>query len=152
MHSGPEGLRHEFNARVSSKGLWETYLPAFEDCVVEAKVESVIGAYNRTNGEHCCRNILRGKWKFEGHVVSDCWAIWDFHTKHMVTSTAPESAALALKAGCDVNCGNTYLHILQALQENLITEEDITRAAIWLLPGLNLECLTNVNMIIFHTL
>jgi len=136
VHSGPEGLRHEFDARVSLKDLWETYLPAFEDCVVEAKVESVMGAYNRTNGEPCCgsytllRDILRGKWKFEGHVVSDCWAIRDFHTKHMVTSTAPESAALALKAGCDVNCGNTYLHILQALQENLITEEDITRAAI----------------------
>lgn len=136
VHSGPEALRHEFDARVTEKDLWETYLPAFEDCVVEGKVESVMGAYNRTNGEPCCgsytllRDILREKWKFEGHVVSDCWAIRDFHTRHFVTSTAPESAALALKAGCDLNCGNTYLHILQALQENLITEEDITRAAI----------------------
>ncbi|HHY81270.1 MAG TPA: glycoside hydrolase family 3 protein [Clostridiales bacterium] len=136
VHSGPEKLRHEFNAEVSSKDLWETYLPAFEDCVVEAKVESVMGAYNRTNGEPCCgsytllKDILREKWKFEGHVVSDCWAIRDFHTKHLVTSTAPESAALALKAGCDLNCGNTYLHILQALKDGLITEEDITRAAV----------------------
>lgn len=136
VHSGPEAVRHEFNAEVTPKDMWETYLPAFEECVVEAKVESVMGAYNRTNGEPCCgsytllRDILREKWKFEGHVVSDCWAIRDFHTRHFVTSTAPESAALALKAGCDLNCGNTYLHILQALQENLITEEDITRAAI----------------------
>jgi len=84
----------------------------------------------------CCgsytllRDILRGKWKFEGHVVSDCWAIRDFHTRHFVTSTAPESAAMALKAGCDLNCGNTYLHILQAFEEGLLTEEDITRAAV----------------------
>ncbi len=136
VHSGPEKLRHEFDAEVSKKDLWETYLPAFEDCVIEAKVESVMGAYNRTNGEPCCgsytllKNILRDKWKFEGHVVSDCWAIRDFHTKHLVTSTAPESAALALKAGCDLNCGNIYLHILQAFNEGLITEEDITRAAV----------------------
>ena len=136
VHSGPEGIRHEFDAIATEKDMWETYLPAFEDCVVEAEVESVMGAYNRTNGEPCCgsytllRDILRGKWKFEGHVVSDCWAIADFHTKHLVTSTAPESAALAMLAGCDLNCGNTYLHLLQALQDKLITEEDITRAAI----------------------
>ena len=136
VHSGPESLRHEFDAIASQKDMWETYLPAFEECVVEGKVESVMGAYNRTNGEPCCgsytllQDILREKWKFEGHVVSDCWAIRDFHTRHFVTSTAPESAALALKAGCDLNCGNTYLHMLQALEENLITEEDITRAAV----------------------
>ena len=136
VHSGPEALRHEFDAISNDKDMWETYLPAFEDCVVEAEVESVMGAYNRTNGEPCCgsytllRDILREKWNFEGHVVSDCWAIRDFHTRHFVTSTAPESVALALKSGCDLNCGNMYLHILQALEENLITEEDITRAAI----------------------
>ena len=136
VHSGPEKVRHEFDAVVTEKDLWETYMPAFEDCVTEANVESVMGAYNRTNGEPCCgsytllRDILRGKWKFEGHVVSDCWAIRDFHTRHFVTSTAPESAAMALKAGCDLNCGNTYLHILQAFEEGLLTEEDITRAAV----------------------
>jgi beta-glucosidase len=134
VHSGPEALRHEFNAVASKKDMYETYLPAFEACVKEAKVESVMGAYNRTNGEPCCgsktllRDILRDKWGFQGHIVSDCWAIRDFHTKHMVTKTAPESAALALKNGCDVNCGNTYLHLLEALQEGLITEEDITKA------------------------
>lgn len=139
VHSGPEALRHEFNAVASKKDMYETYLPAFEACVKEAKVESVMGAYNRTNGEPCCgsktllHDILREKWGFQGHIVSDCWAIRDFHTKHMVTKTAPESAALALKNGCDVNCGNTYLHLLEAFQEGLITEEDITKAAIKLM-------------------
>ena len=136
VHSGPEDLRHEFDAVVSDKDLWETYLPAFEDCVTEGDVEAVMGAYNRTNGEPCCghsvlmEDILRGKWNFQGHFVSDCWAIRDFHTGHMVTNTAPESAALALKKGCDVNCGNTYLHILKAYQLGLVTEEDITQAAV----------------------
>lgn len=136
VHSGPEDLRHEFDARVTDKDLWETYLPAFEACVRDGQVEAVMGAYNRTNGEPCCghsvlmEEILRGKWGFQGHYVSDCWAIKDFHTGHMVTDTAPESAALALKKGCDVNCGNTYLHILKALQLGLVTEEEITRAAV----------------------
>lgn len=134
VHSGPEGLRHEFDAVSSDKDLWETYLPAFEALVKEAKVESVMGAYNRTNGEPCCgsklllHDILREKWGFDGHVVSDCWAIRDFHTNHKVTATAPESAALAMKWGCDVNCGNTYLHMLQAYEEGLVTEEQITTA------------------------
>ena len=135
VHSGPEAIRHEFDAVVSEKDLWETYLPAFEAAVKEGEVESVMGAYNRTLGEPCCgsdllmRKILRGKWGFEGHYVSDCWAISDFHLHHHITATAPESAALALKMGCDVNCGNTYLHLLQALEAGLITEEDITASA-----------------------
>jgi beta-glucosidase len=135
VHSGPEALRHSFDARVSEKDLRETYLPAFEALVKEARVEAVMGAYNRFNGEPCCgsktllADILRGEWGFAGHVVSDCWAIKDFHTHHMVTSTAPESAALALKNGCDVNCGVTYLHLLEAHQEGLVTEEEIALAA-----------------------
>lgn len=135
VHSGPEKLRHEFNAVVSKKDLWETYLPAFEALITEAGVESVMGAYNRTNGEPCCGSktliqyILREKWGFSGHVVSDCWAIRDFHASHHVTKSAPESAALALKNGCDLNCGNTYLNLLIALQEGLIVEEDIAKAA-----------------------
>ena len=136
VHSGPEALRHEFDAIVSEKDLRETYLPAFEACVKEGNVEAVMGAYNRTNGEPCCASkklmvdILRGEWEFEGHYVSDCWAIRDFHEHHMVTSTPEESAALALRMGCDLNCGNTYLHILKAFQEGLVTEEEITGAAI----------------------
>ena len=135
VHSGPENDRHHFDAVCSEKDLWETYLPAFEAAVTEANVEAVMGAYNKTNGEPCCASptlltkILREKWGFEGHVVSDCWAIRDFHTTHMITATAPESAALALQNGCDLNCGNTYLHVLQAYQDGLVTEQDITRAA-----------------------
>ena len=135
VHSGPEAVRHHFDAEVNDKDLWETYLPAFEKLVKNAEVEAVMGAYNRTNGEPCCghkvlmEDILRGQWGFEGHYVSDCWAVRDFHTNHMVTATAEESAALALKTGCDVNCGNTYLHMLSAYQQGLVTEEDITIAA-----------------------
>lgn len=136
VHSGPEALRHEFNAEVTPKDMEETYLPAFEALVKEAGVEAVMGAYNRTNGEPCCgsktliQDILRGKWGFQGHFVSDCWAIKDFHVYHGVTNTAPESAAMALNAGCDMNCGNTYLHILNAYQQGLVTEEAITQAAV----------------------
>lgn len=135
VHSGPEALRHGFDAKVSQKDLRETYLPAFKALVTEAKVEAVMGAYNRVNGEVCCgsktliEDILRGEWKFEGHYVSDCWAIRDFHEHHKVTANAEESAALAIGHGCDVNCGNTYLHLLRAYQEGLVSEEQITTAA-----------------------
>ena len=134
VHSGPEALRHEFDAKASPKDMEETYLAAFEATVKEAEVESVMGAYNRVNGEPACgsetllKKTLREKWGFQGHVVSDCWAVRDFHTNHKVTDTAPESAALALKNGCDLNCGNTYLHMMEALQEGLVTEEQITTA------------------------
>lgn len=134
VHSGPEGLRHEFNAIVNDKDLYETYLPAFEACVKEADVESVMGAYNRTNGEPCCGSksllvdILREKWGFKGHIVSDCWAIADFHNNHRVTSTATQSAALAIKNGCDLNCGNVYLQMMLAYKEGLVSEDDITCA------------------------
>ncbi len=135
VHSGPEAERHSFNAVVTKKDLYETYLPAFKALIKEAKVEAVMGAYNRTNGEPCCgsktliREILRGDWRFEGHFVSDCWAIKDFHEHHKVTHTAVESAAMALNAGCDLNCGNIYLYIMKAYQDGLVTEEEITTAA-----------------------
>jgi beta-glucosidase len=134
VHSGPEAERHSFNAIANQKDMWETYLPAFKECVQEADVEAVMGAYNRTNGEPCCgsktllQDILRDKWGFKGHVVSDCWAIKDFHEFHHVTSTAPESVALALNNGCDVNCGNMYYNLLIAYEEGLVTEEAIDRA------------------------
>lgn len=133
-HSGPENIRHEFNSVVSKKDLEETYLPAFEACVKEGDVESVMGAYNRVNGEPSCgshtllKEILRDKWGFEGHVVSDCGAIMDFHRFHKITKTVTDSAAMALSNGCDLNCGNVYLHILEALQEGKVTEEQITTA------------------------
>ena len=136
VHSGPEGERHRFNAVATPKDMEETYLPAFEALVKEAKVESVMGAYNRTNGEPCCghsvlmEEILRGKWGFEGHFTSDCWAIADFHLYHHVTDTPEESAALAIKNGCDVNCGNTYLYMMKAYEKGLVTEEQIRTSAI----------------------
>lgn len=136
VHSGPEGLRHRFNAVATPKDMEETYLPAFEALVKEAKVESVMGAYNRTNGEPCCgskallKDTLRGKWGFEGHVVSDCWAISDFHQYHHVTDTPEESAALALENGCDVNCGNTYIYMMKAYEKGLVTEKQIREAAV----------------------
>lgn len=137
VHSGPEAVRHEFDAEVSAKDLEETYLPAFEALVKDAKVEGVMGAYNRVNGEaSCASRFLQSKldkWGFDGYFVSDCWAIRDFHTHHVLTKSAEESAALALKTGCDLNCGNTYLHILIALQEGLISEDDIRKACIQLM-------------------
>ena len=136
VHSGPEGLRHEFDARPTDKDLWETYLPAFEACVTKANVEAVMGAYNRTNGEPCCAHnylmngVLRDKWQFRGHYVSDCWAIRDFHEHHMVTKKPEDSAALALKMGCDVNCGCTYEHLMTAYQKKKVTAEEIKRSAV----------------------
>lgn len=136
VHSGPEKTRHEFDAEVTEKDLRETYLSAFEALVKDAHVEAVMGAYNRFRGEPCCgsklllKKILREEWGFSGHVVSDCGAISDFHMFHGVTATAPQSAAMAMAAGCDLNCGNTYLHILQAYQDGLVTEEQITQVAV----------------------
>ena len=135
VHSGPEGTRHSFNAEANPKDMTETYLRAFEECVVDAKVESVMGAYNRVNGEPSCGSktllvdLLRGKWGHEGHVVSDCWAIHDFYEGHGVCKTAAEAAALAVKMGCDLNCGDTYLHMRSAYEQGLVTEEEITACA-----------------------
>ena len=133
VHSGPEKLRHTFDAVVSKKDLFETYLPAFK-LLVENGVESVMGAYNRTLGEPCCgskyllKETLRGKWKFKGHVVSDCWAIRDFHENHKVTNSPEESAAMALNAGCDLNCGCTFPFLTVSHEKGLVTEEAIDTA------------------------
>ncbi|MCM1174842.1 MAG: glycoside hydrolase family 3 C-terminal domain-containing protein [Blautia sp.] len=134
VHSGPEDLRHEFNAEVSRQDLYETYLPAFKACVQEAGVEAVMGAYNRTNGEPCCgsktllQDILRKEWGFQGHVVSDCWAIKDFHNGHGVTSGAEESVALAVGNGCDLNCGNLFVYVKDAVEKGMISEERVDEA------------------------
>ncbi len=133
-HSGPEALRHGFDARVSEKDLEETYLVAFHELVDEG-VEAVMGAYNRLNGEPCCASSylmekLRGEWGFQGHFVSDCWAIRDFHENHGVTAAPTESVQLALRSGCDLNCGCTYQHILRAMELGMISEEEVTRSAV----------------------
>ncbi|MHB1001717.1 MAG: glycoside hydrolase family 3 C-terminal domain-containing protein [Armatimonadota bacterium] len=134
VHSGPEEDRHHFDAVVSKKDLRETYLPAFRDCVVDGKAVSIMGAYNRTNGEVCCgsktllQDILRDEWGFDGYVVSDCGAICDFHLNHKVTNSPQESAALAVNNGCELNCGDTYGHLIIAVEQGLISEETIDLA------------------------
>ena len=134
VHSGPEDLRHHFNAEVSKKDLYETYLPAFKACVQEAKVEAVMGAYNRTNGQPCCgseellQNILRKKWGFQGHVVSDCWAIRDFFQGHKVVDTAQEAVAMAMNHGCDLNCGNLFSCLEDVVKEGMVPEERVDEA------------------------
>jgi beta-glucosidase len=135
VHSGPEKDRHTFNAIVSKQDLYATYLPAFKKLVTQAKVEAVMGAYNRTLGEPCnaskllLEDILRGEWQFQGHVVSDCGALTDIHQNHKVTKDGAESAALSLKRGCDIGCDCVYYdHLQEALDRGLITEADIDQA------------------------
>ncbi len=134
VHSGPEAERHAFDAAVTTHDLWDTYLPAFEKLVREAGVESVMGAYNRVRGEPCCAskfllgNILRGRWEFTGHVVSDCWALTDIHKHHRVTADPVETAALALRRGCDLSCGCTFDQLGEAVQRGLVTEDEIDKA------------------------
>ncbi len=140
VHNGPERLRHEFNAVASLKDMWETYLPAFEALVVEADVEGVMGAYNRTNGDPCCahpylmQDVLRDMWGFEGYYVSDCWAIVDFYQGHNVVETPPEAAAMALNAGTNLNCGDTYPELVKAVEQGLTTEAEIDKNLRQLLP------------------
>jgi beta-glucosidase len=134
VHSGPEKDRHSFNAIVTKRELYDTYLPAFKKLVTDAKIESVMGAYNRTLDEPCCasklliEDILRAEWDFQGHFVSDCLALSDFHLNHKVTEDAAESAALALSHGCDLGCDHVYSEIPEAIQRGLITEADVDRA------------------------
>lgn len=140
VHNGPEELRHVFDAVVSQKDLWETYLPAFEALVKEADVEGVMGAYNRTNGVPCSAHpylmgeVLRKQWGFKGYYVSDCWAIRDFFDGHNIVETAAEAAALAVKEGCNLNCGNTYPYLKEAVADGLVTEEVLDRNLRELLP------------------
>lgn len=134
VHSGPEADRHHFDAKVNDQDLYDTYLYAFKRLVKDAKVEAVMGAYNRINGEPACgskrllKDILRKDWKFKGHVVSDCWAIRDFHENHKVTTCEVESAALAVNNGCDLNCGCVYEKLLYAYKAKLVSEETITKS------------------------
>ena len=134
VHSGPEKDRHRFNAIVTKRELYDTYLPAFKRLVTEAKVESVMGAYNRTLDEVCCasglliEDILRGEWNFQGHFVSDCGALSDFHLHHKVTEDAADSAALALQRGCDLGCDHVFDEIPEAIKRGDITAAHVDRA------------------------
>jgi beta-glucosidase len=137
VHSGPEDDRHHFDARVDERDLKETYLPAFRACVQEGKAASVMGAYNRTNGEPCCasgtllENILRRDWGFDGYIVSDCGAISDIYRHHRVVESAMAAAVTAVKAGCDMECSvgeDVYRTLVQAVEDGLISEEHINQA------------------------
>ncbi len=134
VHSGPEAIRHEFDAVAPKRDFYESYLPAFEALVKEGQVECVMCAYNRTYGEPACgselllQDILRDQWGFKGHVVSDCGAVLDFHKNHKVAPNEAKAAAWALKAGTDVNCGNYYNYLPDALAQGLIDEDDIDTA------------------------
>ena len=141
VHSGPEADRHHFNALASDRDLLLTYLPAFEALVREGGVAGVMGAYNRTNGEACCasrallQDLLRDAWGFEGYVVSDCGAIRDIYKHHKIADSPEEATAMAVKAGCDLNCGCTYEHLLAAVGRGLLSESDIDRALVHLMSN-----------------
>jgi beta-glucosidase len=130
VHSGPEKTRHEFNALPDEKDFRETYLPAFKD-LVDANVEAVMCAYNRVYGQPCCgsnyllRDILRNEWGFQGHIVSDCWALDDIWARHKVVATREEAAAMAAHAGVNLNCGYIYEYIPKAIAAGLITESTV---------------------------
>jgi len=130
VHSGPEPLRHSFNAKVSEVDLRETYLPAFRTLVVDGGVYSVMGAYNMFRDHPCCANpilygILRNEWGFKGYIVSDCWAISDFYKFTKYAKDAAEAAAQAVKAGTDLECGVDYRNLMTAYERGLLTENDI---------------------------
>ncbi len=134
VHSGPESTRHTINVRPSKQDLYETYLPAFEASVKKANVQSVMCAYNRFEDQPCCgsnillQTILRNDWQFKGYIVSDCGAVSDFYKTHEVSKTPEAAATLALESGTDLNCGDTYSHLKEAVAQGLITEDKIDQA------------------------
>ena len=134
VHSGPEATRHSVNVEPTKHDLWETYLPAFEMLVKEGKVEIIMGAYNRVYGESASgskfllTDVLRNKWGFKGHIVSDCDAVNDIYKGHQIVKTPAEACAVAIKAGLNVECGSTFKAMKDALDQQLITEADIDHA------------------------
>ena len=143
VHSGPESLRHSFDAVVSQRDLWETYLPAFKALVTEADVQEVMGAYNRYEGVPCCgsdlllMDILRNRWNYQGLVVSDCGAITDFFKPgaHGTHTDAASASADAVKAGTDIECGSNYKTLVEAVERGIISETDIDVAVRRVLKG-----------------
>ena len=131
VHSGPEPERHEFDVTVSARDLWDTYLPAFRTLVREAGVSGVMCAYNRYEGQPCCgsdklmRRILTYEWDFQGYVTSDCWGVSDFHKFHKTHPDAATASADAVLHGTDLECGNDYASLMEAVKRGLITEEQI---------------------------
>ena len=136
VHSGPERSRHSFNAEISERDLFDTYLPQFERVVREGKVAGVMSAYNAVNGVPASAHgflltdLVRQRWGFEGYIVSDCDAIRDIYgeKQHHFVPTAEEAAALAVKAGCNLCCGGDYNALVRAVQQGLVTEKEIDGA------------------------
>ena len=143
VHSGPEWSRHTYDARVSERDLRETYLPAFKDLVTKAGVREVMIAYNRFRGDPCGANdylvnkILRGEWGYQGLVVSDCWAVNDFYRPgaHEYSPDAAHAVAKAIHTGTDLECGDSYVHIPEAVAEGLLSEADVDRSLVRLLAA-----------------
>jgi beta-glucosidase len=131
VHSGPEPDRHRFDATTDQRDLYETYLPAFEACVREGGAYSVMCAYNRYMGEPCCaqntllKKILRDDWKFPGYVVSDCGAVYDIYKFHKVAEGPAAASAMAVKLGTDLECGNDYRSLIEAVKQRLVKEQEI---------------------------
>jgi beta-glucosidase len=136
VHSGPESTRAGFNAEPTPRDLWETYLPAFEACIREGQAASIMGAYNRIDGEPCCasptllQDILREQWGFTGYVTADCGAVYNIYKFHQVVPTAAEASALSVNSGCDLDCGDTYQALGEAVAAGLITEATLDQALI----------------------
>ncbi len=134
VHSGPESTRHSANIDPSTKDLWETYLPAFKMLVQDAKVEIIMGAYNRVYGESCSgskfllTDVLRNQWGFKGHIVSDCDAVDDIYNGHGIVKTAAEASALAIKNGLNIECGHSFMALKEAVEKGLITEAELDNA------------------------
>jgi len=142
MHSGPESDRHRFNAIPSGHDFVETYAPQFERAVKEAHVYSVMCAYNSFDNLPCCGNrylsdLLRNEWGFKGYIVSDCWAVQDFYNKnaHAVVPTVEEASAMAVKAGTDLNCGDSYPSLVNAVKEGLVSEQQIDSSVVRLMEA-----------------
>jgi beta-glucosidase len=134
VHSGPESLRHTFDAVVDDRDLAATYLPHFEMAIREGGAQSVMCAYNRVDGQPACsssrllEDVLRKQWGFQGYVVSDCGAIGDIYARHKVAPDAEHGVALAVKTGTDLDCGGEYSHLIDAVRRGLIAESEIDQA------------------------
>jgi len=133
VHSGPEAIRHRFDVPVSLHDLYDTYTPAFRATVVDGHANSIMCAYNSIRGEPACANqllfsLLRNQWGFRGYVVSDCWAINDLYQGHGFVMSLPQAAALSLRSGTDLTCGPQYKSLDYALEDRLISPQDIDRS------------------------
>jgi beta-glucosidase len=134
VHSGPEATRHTADINPTKRDLFETYLPAFRMLVQKGHVETIMGAYNSVYGQSCSgskyllTDILRKQWGFKGHIVSDCGAVSDIYYGHRIAKSEAEACAIAIKAGLNLECGNTFKAMRQAIDEKLLTEADIDKA------------------------